>query len=41
MPTASIIAWFKNRDVRTGIFMWMLIAGVCVIIANVLAAAAR
>ena len=41
MSTAPLIAWMKNRDVRTGLFVWMLIAGVCVIIANVIAAAAQ
>ena len=41
MSTASLIAWLKNPDIRTGSFLWMLIAGVCVIIANVIAAAAR
>lgn len=39
--STSTIAWLKNPEVRTVFFTWVLIAGVCVVIANVIAAVAQ
>lgn len=30
---------FSRQDVWTGVFVWLVIAGLCVVVANVIAAA--